>query len=363
MRLVMVTTAQSHWDGLAGNTAMFSEAVVQPMVLDELPNEPVETIFIKKNPDTRRYEKAWWGKSKNFKRVTKQDRDYLTFAVEGLTPFDCPEILRTKTVGCHLLTEFIDSPQEPPKRPIAASIEKKVALKQDIKKPSPAPVTPVIVQEEEKEVVFYNTPVAIDPSVPVYLNGNGKHADIEAVFTTNGIAKPATKPDAPVNIPATDETNAEPGYFRALLSNTNPTSFEQQCYTTLRLLGIHDLHRPTNAAGTDAHGFFKFNTLAVVYTTTLVPVVLQENPLVTDHYLNLLKKEKIRFSSTGYSLKDTQKQVWLITNAVKETELLRTEDGIKLKLIPAQKLLNLYRSRLQEPEMNSDGLWEALKNI
>jgi hypothetical protein len=351
----MVTTSHGHWDGLAGNTAMFSEAVVQPAILDQLPATAVDTIFIKKDPQTRRFEKAWKGKAKNFKRVSKQDKDYVSFEIEGLKKINCPEVLRTKTVGCHILTENLEPAHVAPKRPLAALPQLRERITQ---------------QREEKPIHTTNLP---EPEILKHTNGRAQYLPVEeetiteVTFTPEPIistpenGKYTVSENGGITEQATDDLT--PAFFNSLMQTNDPVSFEKYCFYLLRVLGIHDIHRPANHAGADAHGFFKFRTLSVVYTTTLVPGIMQENKMITDHYLNLLKKEKINFATTSYTLQDTQKQVWIICRGANERLLLKTEDDIKLKLVSVQKLMALYEQRLSEEQVNSDALWDTLKNI
>lgn len=348
MKLVMVTTSHGHWDGLAGNTAMFSEAVVPAAIVENLPKGIVETIFIKKNPQTRRFEKAWRGKTKNFKRVTKQDRDYILFEVTDLKTFNCPEVLRTKTVGCHILTDHTE--QTVQKRPVAAA--------GIVERAQPA------VQQGEREILFTEKVKVEERDGIVHQNGHSKQPERELLFAEKPVIaqEPVAEKQAFIN-PVQTTDIIEPGFFHAILQTKDPAEFEQYCFYLLRILGIHDIHRPQNLAGTDAHGFFKLNSLAVLYITTLVPVVVQDNPLVIEHYLNLLRKEKMRLATTSYTIKETQKQVWLLCNSGTESQFLRTDDGIKLKVVPVSVLITLYKKRMNEAELTMDGFWDILKNI
>lgn len=357
MKLVMVTTSHGHWDGLAGNNAMFSEAVVPAAIVESLPTGVIDTIFIKKNPQTRRFERAWRGKTKNFRKVNRQDRDYILFEVEELKTFNCPESLRTKTVGCHIVAESAEQPQAAPRRPMS--------VPRHAERPKPV-VKREEKEQEEQEVVFTEKVHMQEQKKEetVHLNGHSKHPERELLFAEK---EPVVAEEPVEETPAiisTERTGniTEPAFF-GMMQTKNPAEFEQYCFYLLRTLGIHDLHRPQNLAGTDAHGFFKFNSLSVVYITTLVPAVVQDNPLVIDHYLNLLKKEKMRFTTTSYTIKETQKQVWLLSNTGSETQHLRTDDGIKLKLVPVSVLAELYNRRMNETELNVDGFWDALKDI
>jgi hypothetical protein len=367
MKLVMVTTSHAHWDGLAGNAAMFSEAVVQPAILNDLPNTPVDTIFIKKNPQTRRFEKAWKGKTSGFKRVNKQDKNYLSFTIEGLKAINCPESLRNKPVGCYILIENIEAGQGAPRRPLRPLPQ----LQPQVEEPK---------KEQRVEIEFRKQDIieeALEAGVLSFRNGREQDATVEQpapqivaekqaqievtveeiersapAFSTNGIYHKEERTG--------DETS--PAFFSMMMQTADPAEFERYCFLLLRLLGIHDIHRPANHAGPDAYGFFKFSTLSVVYSTTLVPGIVQENRMVTDHYLNLLKKEKIQFNTTSYTLKDSQKQVWILCRSASE-QLLRTEDGIKLKLVSVEQLISLYQKRMQQESVNTDALWESIKSI
>lgn len=347
----MVTTSHGHWDGLAGNTAMFSEAVVPAAIVESLPTGVIETIFIKKNPQTRRFEKAWRGRTKNFKRVNRQDRDYILFEVEGLKAFNCPESLRTKTVGCHILAESTEQPLA--RRPIPIPKE-------------PERPQPPVQQEtkEEHEVLTAEQIKVKDGEEAVHRNGHSKHPERELLFAQEPVVaeEPVAEEIATI-APEPMSDVLEPAFFKPMLETNDPAAFEQYCFHLLRSIGIHDIHRPQNLAGTDAHGFFKFNSLAVLYITTLVPVVVQDNPLVIEHYLNLLRKEKMRFTHTSYTIKESQKQVWLLCSSGTETQFLRTDDGIKLKVVPVSVLMKLYGRRMNEAELTMDGFWDVLKSI
>lgn len=350
----MVTTSHGHWDGLAGNTAMFSEAVVPAAIVESLPTGMIETIFIKKNPQTRRFERAWRGKTKNFRRVNRQERDYILFEVEELKAYNCPEALRTKTVGCHILTETVEQPQAAPRRPMS--------VPRHAERPKP---TVKREEEEHEEPIIASTEKVQVQEALVHQNGHGKHPERELLFAEKEpvvVEEPVQETPAIIK-PERSGNITEPAFFEMMMQTKNPAEFEQYCFYLLRILGIHDLHRPQNMAGTDAHGFFKFNSLSVVYITTLVPVVVQDNPLVVEHYINLLKKEKMRFATTAYTIKETQKQVWLLTNTGTETQHLRTDDGIKLKLVPVSALTTLLNRRMYEIELNGDAFWDALKDI
>lgn len=345
----MVTTAHGHWDGLAGNTAMFSEAVVPATLVETLPKEAIDTIFIKKNAQTRRFETAWKGQAKNFKRINRQDKDYITFEVEELKKYNCPESLRTKTVGCHILNENIEQLQDAPKRPMSVNRERpKRELPTNTEEQRARPEQETISVQQLEEVV-------------VHLNGRANYPEKDIEILSPPVAIETIVEEKAIAVNTASLT--EPGFFSSVKNVKDPSEFERYCFYLLRLIGIHEIHRPLNFAGADAHGFFKFGSLSVVYATTLVPGVLQDNPLIIEHYLNLLRKEKMRLANTSYTIKDTQKQVWLLCNAGTEVQHLRTDDGIKLKIVPVSMLIDIYHSRLNDSDLNTDNLWDNLKNI
>jgi len=142
----------------------------------------------------------------------------------------------------------------------------------------------------------------------------------------------------------------------------NSLNFEIHCFHLLRLIGIHDLHMfPQNDNRGKADGFFRFHTLSVIYDATLESDYQKKKETQIENYINQLKKEKIVFGNLSYTIKDTQRQGWIITRGSKVCQI-KIEDDIKVKEIPYTKLIEVYDKRLQE-EIGSDDLWDILKDL
>jgi hypothetical protein len=153
----------------------------------------------------------------------------------------------------------------------------------------------------------------------------------------------------------------KPGFFKDM-ENCSWEKFELHCFHLLRLLGINDIHKFPQANNKGkADGFFKIYSLTVIYDATLEDNYLPQKEQQIENYINQLKKDKIPFLQYNYTIKDTQKQVWLITRG-STVKNLRVEDLIKVKEIPYTKLIEIYLKRLQE-EIVTDDLCDMLKNI
>ena len=164
----------------------------------------------------------------------------------------------------------------------------------------------------------------------------------------------------PTNTPVTNE-NLQPSFFKEM-ENCSWDKFELHCFHLLRLLGINNIHKFPQASNKGkADGFFKIYTLTVIYDATLDDNYLPQKEQQIENYINQLKKDKIAFSPRSYTIKDTEKQVWLITRGAMVRNL-RIEDLIKVKEIPYTKLIDIYLKRLQE-EVVTDDLCDMLKNI
>ncbi len=155
--------------------------------------------------------------------------------------------------------------------------------------------------------------------------------------------------------------NLQPEFFKEMES-CSWEIFELNCFRLLRLLGIHDIHKFPQADNKGrADGFFKFFTLAAIYDATIDPNYLPAKEQQIENYINQLKKDKIRFLQRYYTIKDAQKQVWIITRG-KQVKNLKIEDQIKVKEIPYTKLIEIYLRRLQE-DIVMDDFCDLLENI
>lgn len=157
------------------------------------------------------------------------------------------------------------------------------------------------------------------------------------------------------------EDRLSPPFFKEM-SNCDPFSFEMYCFQLLRLIGIHDIHKfPQDDNRGKADGFFLFKSLSVIYDATLESNYQKKKETQIENYINQLKKEKIAFGALSYTIKDTQRQGWIITRG-RIVRHIQTEDDIKVKEIPYTKLIEVYEKRLHE-EMGSDELWDLLKDL
>lgn len=273
----MVTNWDLHWDRL-GAKWKHSTLFTLPIIKDSLANAawPAEaaTLFIKKTKENS-YEKAWIGKTKNFRKDSNNGKPAIRFEVADLVEIDCPVEYRNFTNGWHL---------------------NKSSLPGNI---------------------FEVVPIIDD-----------------------GLA---------------------PGFFKQMVS-CSWELFEHHCFHLLRVIGIHDIHAlPREAQQGKADGFFRFHSLTVIYDATLETnfEVVKEQQI--ENYINQLKKEKIHFNKHSYTIKDTQKQVWIITRG-NSVRLLKTEDHVKVKEIPFTKLIEVYDKRIKA-EISSDELWDLLKDL
>lgn len=146
------------------------------------------------------------------------------------------------------------------------------------------------------------------------------------------------------------------------MESCDPFTFELRCYQLLRLVGIHDIHKfPQDDNRGKADGFFRFHSLSVIYDATLELNFQKKKETQIENYISQLKKEKIEFRTIAYTIKDSQKQVWIITRG-KQVQQIKIEDHIRVKEIPYTKLVNLFIKRL-ETEIGLDELWDDLKDL
>lgn len=163
--------------------------------------------------------------------------------------------------------------------------------------------------------------------------------------------KPAVKAEDPLR----------PSFFSEMESCDWP-AFERHCFHLLRLIGIHDIHAiPHDDSRGKADGIFHFHTLTVIYDATLDQDFRDSKATQIENYLNQLKKEKIKIGQQNHSIKNTLRQVWIITRG-ESTRLIETEDGIKVKEIPFRKLVEVYDRRLKE-ELGTDELQTMLVEL
>ena len=82
-----------------------------------------------------------------------------------------------------------------------------------------------------------------------------------------------------------------------------------------------------------------------VYDATTKTNFLPDKSQQIENYLNQLKKEKININRNNYTIKDVQKQVWIVSRGEAVTHIA-TGNHIKIKEIPYTKLIEIYDKRM-----------------
>ena len=155
--------------------------------------------------------------------------------------------------------------------------------------------------------------------------------------------------------------NLQPVFFTEMAA-CNWQSFEEHCFHLLRLIGIHDIHKfPQSDNRGKADGFFKFEQLSILYDATLESDFDTQKETQVDNYINQLKGDKFKIADNTYTIKDTNKQVWIITRGTK-VRSIRKEDNVKVKEIPYTNLIDVYHHRLNN-EIGTEELWDLLKDL
>lgn len=155
--------------------------------------------------------------------------------------------------------------------------------------------------------------------------------------------------------------NLQPAFF-SQMATCSWQAFEEHCFHLLRLLGIHDIHKsPHSDNRGKADGFFKFEQLSILYDATLASDFDTQKETQVDNYINQLKGDKFKISNNTYTIKDTNKQVWIITRG-STVRNIRKEDDIKVKEIPYARLIDVYHHRLDN-EIGTEELWDLLKDL
>ena len=67
LKYIMATHWQNHWDNLSNNETYFTKNMLRQGMTPDKIKEGIYTIFIKKNKETKKAEKAWEGKVYDFK--------------------------------------------------------------------------------------------------------------------------------------------------------------------------------------------------------------------------------------------------------------------------------------------------------
>jgi len=99
MKYVMVTNWRGHWDQLPDNRALYTKTMFRhPMDKRKLIGN-TETVFIKRNRETRKIDGCWEGKVYDFKTARYKDIDAISFRVAITDRLDCPSEYRDYSEG------------------------------------------------------------------------------------------------------------------------------------------------------------------------------------------------------------------------------------------------------------------------
>jgi cold shock CspA family protein len=152
---------------------------------------------------------------------------------------------------------------------------------------------------------------------------------------------------------------------------SDSAEFEDYVFMVLRLLGIHNLYQydKKNQAGR-ADGFFIIGSLTVMYDCTLRRNFDEHKKEQIENYVNKLKNSQmtidVRLTDGGGRKKTLQiqgknRQVWIITR--ESTRELYDVDGIRIKEISVQNLIQIFNKRLYSDAFEEDELSAQLAVI
>ena len=135
-------------------------------------------------------------------------------------------------------------------------------------------------------------------------------------------------------------------FFPDLKLTNDWFKFEEYTYYLIRCLGLHTTHRfgPQKQKGT-ADGFFKINNCAVLYECTLEPYFETSKETQIEDYCDQLKKGIIEYNNKKIRIGHCNKSVWIITRD-RMPRLIRQIDGINVREVPVEKIIELYRKRI-----------------
>jgi hypothetical protein len=144
-----------------------------------------------------------------------------------------------------------------------------------------------------------------------------------------------------------------PPVLSELITTSDWKIFEHNTYYLLKLLGIQNVYKfsSDNQAGR-ADGFFRFNNVAVMYDCTIQAINIEtrkEEQII--NYCNRLQSGQLEFAGNNIEeFRQCSKQVWIITRG--KSQILRTMNGIVVKIIDIERLLQIYEQRLLQPLSN-----------
>ena len=141
-----------------------------------------------------------------------------------------------------------------------------------------------------------------------------------------------------------------PPVLNELLITKDWKIFEDNTYVLLKLMGLQSAYKfsSNNQAG-QADGFFRFNNLAVMYDCTIQPngiIERKKDQLI--NYCNRLQSGRIELpGNVVEEFQNANKQVWIITKG--DSKFLKFVNGVAIKIIGIQTLLDIYEQRLKSP--------------
>jgi hypothetical protein len=272
MRYVMVTNWKNHWGNLGDNPTLFTFGMIKWDFRRTKPKENTQTIFIKKNEDTKEVEKAWIGEVYDAYESTYKNKECFRFKVRIKNEISCPSKYTKYSEGWY-------------------------------------------VDEEEER--FDVTP---------------------------------------------QESSFDSTFFSELKSTDKWPRFEELVYYLIRCIGMHISHKfgPKKQRG-KPDGFFKFGNFAVLYDCTLERDFEENKRVQMENFCGQMKKGFVEYGDKKITIEDCRKSVWIITRGGSQ-RLIKQIDGIKIREIPVEKIIELYRKRIRE-DFDETALEEELQNL
>lgn len=164
--------------------------------------------------------------------------------------------------------------------------------------------------------------------------------------------------DKPTSRVSGTSDNLLPVFMNKLKSTDNWGIFENDTFMLLKSLGINDIYKfHQNDQRGKADGFFTFCGMSVLYDCTLDTNFIDSKKTQISNFCDQLKKDKIEIRSKKYTIGQHKRAVWIITQC-KSTNLIEDIDGIKIKEVSVNDLIDLYVKRITT-ELNSEALEEA----
>ncbi len=155
----------------------------------------------------------------------------------------------------------------------------------------------------------------------------------------------------------------DPPFFPQLNSN-NFEEFEDNVYLLLKLIGIHNIHKyDKNSQAGKSDGFFKFANTAVLYDATINSNFVEyKHDQIRNFSSQLKEKNEFEFGKHSYTVTNCNKYVWIITRN-KSSNYTQNLDGIIIKEVTINSLINLFHERLESSELTELQLEDKLRKI